>query len=127
MAIDPILNASRTELDCEIPGARLWRFEFWDDNQYIPYFYNPALDAGATRLAFIGRRSGQEQAYLLDLDSDAVTQLTHAQGIGQNWSPYIRQDVDGVRPQFIAWSQPDWKHLVYWEDNTLCRVDTRTG
>lgn len=120
-------TAGRTEMECEIPGARLWRFELWDDNQYVPYFYNPALDADAQRLLFIGHRSGQEQAYLLTLDDDSVTQLTFAEGSRQHWSPYIRQDVPGIRPQFIAWTQPDWEAVVYWEDNTLCRVDTRTG
>jgi hypothetical protein len=127
MTMAEITTARRIEMACELPGARLWRFELWDDNQYIPYFYSPALDAEARRLVFIGRRSGQEQVYLLALDSDEVTQLTRARGAGQNWSPYIRQDVAGVRPQFIAWSQSDWEHVVYWENNTLCRVDTRTG
>jgi len=30
--------------------------------------------------------------------------------------------IDGIRPQFIAWSQPDWAHALFWEGNTLKRV-----
>ncbi len=57
MTVDTIYKAGRTELECEIPGGRLCRFELWDDNQYIPYFYNPALDAGALQISTLSRSS----------------------------------------------------------------------
>jgi hypothetical protein len=75
----------------------------------------------------VGSDGGSEQVFLLDLRDDTVTQLTAASGRGQNWSPYIRADVSGIRPQFICWSQPDWEHVLYWEGNRLRRVHVDTG
>ena len=119
--------ANRSELPAIAPGARLWRFAPWNDgHQYIPYFYNPALDASGNKIIFTGNRNGQSQLYLLDLVQDTVTQLTNAQGSGQNWAPYIRENVNGIRPQFIAWTQPDYQHAAFFENNTLCIVNVES-
>jgi hypothetical protein len=126
MSKGDVFDARRTVTPGILPGSRVSRFAPWDGNQYVPYFYNPALDAGAGRMIFVGNRDGEEQAYLLDLERDEVTQLTEAKGTGQNWSPYIREQVTGIRPQFIAWSQPDFGHVLFWEGNTLCLVNVRT-
>jgi Tol biopolymer transport system component len=125
MSKGEVFDAGRTGEPALREGSRVSRFAPWDGNQYVPYFYNPALDAGATRLIFVGNRDAAEQVYLLDLERDTVTQLTGVQGTDQNWSPYIREQVTGIRPQFIAWSQPDFRHVLFWEGNTLCRVDVR--
>ena len=93
---------------------------------YLPYFYNPHLDAAGKRLLYVGDQSGTEQAYVLDVESGIATQLTDARGRDQHWSPYIRVGIDGIRPQFVAWSQPDWQHVLYWEDNALKRVHVET-
>ena len=107
-------------------GARLWRLTGGAGMHYLPYFYNPHLDASGRRLIYAGDQSGAEQVYLLDVTSGAATQLTHARGRDQHWAPYIRVGIDGIRPQFIAWSQPDWLHALYWEDNALKRVHVET-
>ena len=105
-------------------GARLWQVSAsaGTEWEYAPYFYNPHLDPDGNRLAFVGHRGGDEQAYLLDRASDTVVQLTEARGQDQHWAPYIKEGVSGIRPQFICWSQPDWQHVVYWEGATLRRV-----
>jgi len=114
----------RTPWPCELAGARLWRFDVpgTDGDLYIPYFYNPALDPEARLMIVAGRHSGTEQLYILDIQREIITQLTDARGHNQHWSPYIREHVAGIRPQFIAWSQPDWRHVLYWEGNVLRRV-----
>lgn len=127
MTSGEILAANRTELPAITPGAKLWRFAPWDDgDQYIPYFYNPALDASGNRMIFTGSRDGASQLYLLDIAQDTVTQLTDAHGSGQNWAPYIRENVTGIRPQFIAWTQPDYANVAFFEGNTLCVVNVDT-
>ncbi|HET7768882.1 MAG TPA: oligogalacturonate lyase family protein [Chloroflexota bacterium] len=125
-------------------GARLVQLTAGDGMHYLPYFYNPHLDAAGERLLYVGDHSGSEQpstraagaqgvrgrgaeqAYVLDVASGTATQLTEAQGRDQHWSPYIRVGIDGIRPQFVAWSQPDWQHALYWEDNALQRVHVET-
>lgn len=126
MSTDTVRRVPRQELPCELPGARRWRFDVVEGSSYIPYFYNPPLDPDARRMIAVGNEGGDEQVYLLDLDDDTVTQLTTATGSGQNWSPYIRRNVSGIRPQFICWSQPDWEHVLYWENNQLRRVHVET-
>ena len=107
-------------------GARLFQLTAGDGMHYLPYFYNPHLDAAGMRLLYVGDQSGTEQAYVLDVQSGLATQLTDARGRDQHWSPYIRVGIDGIRPQFVAWSQPDWAHVLYWEDNALKRVHVET-
>jgi hypothetical protein len=119
-------DAHRTVTSGLTPGSQVSRFAPWDGDQYVPYFYNPALDASGERMIFIGNRDGDEQAYLLDLARDEVVQLTDAHGTEQNWSPYIRQQVTGIRPSFIAWAQPGYDKVAYWENNDLCLVDVET-
>ncbi len=126
MSIGEVRRVSRRELPCELPGARLWRFEIGSESSYVPYFYNPPLDPDGRRMIAVGRDGSEEQAWLLDLERNTATQLTGATGSGQNWSPYIREDVRGIRPQFICWSQPDWEHVLYWENNQLRRVHVET-
>ncbi|MEJ7837646.1 MAG: hypothetical protein WKF81_02460 [Thermomicrobiales bacterium] len=126
MAKGDVFKANRTERPSVLAGSRLWTFDPWEGNQYVPYFYNPALDANGQRLILNGERDGATQTYLLDLDTDEVVQLTEAAGSGQNWSPYIREQVSGIRPQFIAWVQPAYGEVVYFEGNTLCMVNTTT-
>jgi oligogalacturonide lyase len=107
-------------------GARLWQATSGAGMHYLPYFYNPHLDPSGRYAIYCGDETGSEQAYLLDFEEGVSTQLTAAQGRDQHWSPYIRQGIDGIRPQFIAWTQPDWEHVLFWEDNTLKRVHVRT-
>lgn len=126
MGTGTVRRVQRQELPCELPGARCWRFDVGDGNSYIPYFYNPPLDPEARRMMVVGNDGGAEQAFRLDLDHDTTTQLTSAIGRHQNWSPYIRSDVLGIRPQFVCWSQPDWQHALYWEDNRLRWVNVDT-
>jgi hypothetical protein len=127
LAKGDVFPARRTEQPGIMPGSRVSRFAPWDDgNQYVPYFYNPSLDAAGQRMIFTGNRAGGEQVYLLDLERDDVTQLTQATGSGQNWSPYIRENVRGIRPQFIAWAQPEYDNVVYFDGNTLCLVNATT-
>ena len=125
MSIGQVRRALRRELPCDLPRARRWRFDV-GDGSYIPYFYNPPLDPDARRMIVVGNEAGSEQAYLVDLQHDTVTQLTDATGSGQNWAPYIRADVRGIHPQFICWSQPDWEHVLYWENNRLRGVHVET-
>ena len=107
-------------------GARLTQLTSGAGMHYLPYFYNPHLDANGRKLLYVGDQSGTEQAYVLDVESGEATQLTQARGTDQHWSPYIRVGIDGIRPQFVAWSQPDWQHVLFWEDNTLKRVHVVT-
>jgi hypothetical protein len=126
MAIGDTFEAQRIEVPCELSGARLWHFSPWEGNQYVPYFYNPSLDAKGRRMILVGSRDGNEQLYLLDLTTDVVTQLTDAAGSDQNWAPYIRDQVSGIRPQFVAWAQPAYDEALYWEGNTLRLVNAET-
>ncbi len=107
-------------------GVRLFQLTAGPGMHYAPYFYNPHLNPEGERLIYIGDQSDSEQVYALDLESGVSTQLTAAQGRDQHWSPYIRTGIDGIRPQFIAWSQPDWAHALFWEGNTLKRVHAAT-
>ena len=107
-------------------GTRLTQLTSGAGMHYLPYFYNPHLDAPGHRLLYVGDQSGSEQAYVLDVESREETQLTRANGKDQHWSPYIRVGIDGIRPQFVAWSQPDWQHILFWENNTLKRVHVET-
>lgn len=121
-------RATRTAIPCTLPGARAWRFTIGDtDSQYVPYFYNPALDHDATRLLVATRTGDDEQLAVLDLRTDELTRLTNATGTGQHWSPYIRTNVSGIRPHFFAWAQPGFRHALYWQDNDLRQVDTASG
>ena len=126
MAVGDVFKANRSEIACELPGAKVWNFAPWDGNQYIPYFYNPSLDANGRRMIFVGDRDGEDQVYVLDLARDEVVQLTDAKGGGQNWAPYIREQVNGIRPQFIAWAQPTYEDVIYWEGNTLRLVNVES-
>jgi hypothetical protein len=124
MAPAPLLGEDHTR-----GGARLWRLTSSDEGegrQYAPYFYNPHLDPQARHLLFIWRRAGEEQAWVLDREQAVATQVTEARGRDQCWAPYIKEGVDGIRPQFVCWSQPDWEHAVFWEVNALRRVHVRT-
>ena len=107
-------------------GARLLQLTLGDGMHYLPYFYNPHLDVAGKRLLYVGDQTGTEQAYMLEVGSGTAMQLTEARGRDQHWSPYIRVGIDGIRPQFVAWSQPDWQHVLYWEDNALKRVHVET-
>lgn len=107
-------------------GGRLWRLTHGEGRQYAPYFYNPHLDAAGRRLLFLWNRGGVEQAYVLNREAQEAVQLTDARGRDQHWSPYIRRGVDGVRPQFVCWSQPDWQHVLFFEGSRLCRVHVET-
>jgi hypothetical protein len=127
MSVGEVRPASRRELPCDLRGARRWRFDVGEGNSYIPYFYNPPLDPAARRMIAVGEAGGCEQIFLLDLRHDTATRLTAATGSEQNWSPYIRENVCGIRPQFICWSLPDWEHVLYWENNRLRRVNVATG
>lgn len=126
MAKGDEFDANRQDVPTVLAGARLSTFSPWDGNQYVPYFYNPALDADGHRVILNGERDGATQVYLLDLERELVVQLTDAKGSDQNWSPYIREQVSGIRPQFIAWAQPAYDDVVYFEGNTLCRVNVET-
>lgn len=126
MSTGEIHHVRRLEMPCDLPGARLWRFDGGVDNLYVPYFYNPPLDPNARHMIVVGNRGHDEQVCLLDLEGDTLTQLTAANGSDQHWSPYIRENVAGIRPQFIAWSQPNWEHVLYWEGNRLRRVHAHT-
>ncbi len=119
-------TVSGRELAVERGGASLRRFDVGDGSSYVPYFYNPPLDPGAGRMIAVGIDDGSTQAFVIDLDRGTATQLTGATGSGQNWAPYIREQVTGIRPQFICWSQPDWEHVIYWEGNRLRRVHVET-
>ena len=116
----------RQELPHAQCGARLSQLTDGAGMHYLPYFYNPHLDATGRRLLYVGDQSGSEQAYVLDVETGTATQLTAARGRDQHWSPYIRVGIDGIRPQFVAWSQPDWEHILFWEDNALKRVHVET-
>ena len=83
-------------------GARLFQLTGGGSMHYLPYFYNPHLDAAGKRLLYVGDQSGTEQAYALDVETGTSTQLTAARGRDQHWSPYIRVGIDGLRPQFVA-------------------------
>jgi hypothetical protein len=126
MSAGEIREASGRELPGDLRGASLRRLEVGDGNSYVPYFYNPPLDPVARRMIAVGSDTGTEQAFVIDLAQDTVTQLTGAAGSGQTWAPYIREPVIGIRPQFICWSQPDWEHVLYWENNRLRRVHVKT-
>ncbi|HEU5315083.1 MAG TPA: oligogalacturonate lyase family protein [Chloroflexota bacterium] len=103
-------------------GARQRRLTDGPGMHYLPYFYNPHLHPAGRRLLYVGDQSGSEQVFALDVERGTATQLTDARGRDQHWAPYIRVGIDGIRPQFIAWSQPDWAHALYWEENALKRV-----
>jgi hypothetical protein len=34
--------------------------------------------------------------------------------------------VNGIRPQFVCWSRPDWSHVLFWESNELRRIHIET-
>jgi hypothetical protein len=125
MTVGDELSLEVTELPCALTGTRLWRLACEAGRCYVPYFYNSPLDP-AGRLLAITERDGTEQAYLLDCVRRTATQLTAARGQNQHWSPYIRAGVAGIRPQFVCWSQPDWEHVLYWEENDLHRVNVVT-
>jgi hypothetical protein len=116
-------------------GARLWRLTTGGTTsgspaggrQYVPYFYNPHLDPSCRILLFMWQRNGAEQVWVLDRQDGVATQLTEAQGRDQCWAPYIKEGVQGIRPQFVCWSQPDWQHAIFWEGNRLCRVHVESG
>ena len=110
----------------DLAGARLTQLTSGKGMHYLPYFYNSHLDPKGRRLLYVGDQSGAEQAYILDLETRRSMQLTDARGTDQHWSPYIRVGIDGIRPQFVCWSQPDWQHVLYWENNTLKRVNVET-
>ncbi|HET6318454.1 MAG TPA: oligogalacturonate lyase family protein [Chloroflexota bacterium] len=116
----------RRVLPAAVPGVRFCQLTSGPGMHYSPYFYNPHLDPEGERLLYVGDQSGTEQVYALDLESGVSTQLTAARGSDQHWSPYIRVGIDGIRPQFIAWCQPDWAHALFWEGNTLKRVHVET-
>ncbi len=110
------LNAGAT-LDFYALDARL---------TYVPYFYNPSLTPDGRTFLVASDATGSEQAYAVDRESREAVQLTDAAGHGQDWAPYIRTPVDGVRPQFVCWSRPDWASVLFWEGNELRRVHIGT-
>ncbi|MBM3493562.1 MAG: hypothetical protein FJX72_04460 [Armatimonadetes bacterium] len=116
-----------TGWDTLAPGWRVMLYALPSERNYVPYFYNDALDATGRRLLFISDLTGSEQAYVLDRAEGLATQVTDASGRNQHWAPYIRSGVSGIRPQFVCWSKPDWDHVICWEGNALLRVSVATG
>jgi len=113
----------------EQPASDAWRclrYRLDATLCYVPYFYNPPLSPDGRRLLFIASIAGTEQAFLLDTRTREARQLTDARGRNQNWAPYIRAAVTGIRPQFVCWSRPDWSRVLFWEGNELKRVHVET-
>lgn len=119
--------AFRTQrLPCLVAGPEAVQLTAGAGMHYVPYFYNPHLHPNGRHLLTISQVHGTEQVFLLDLDRSTARQLTAAQGHDQYWAPYITVGVAGIRPQFVAWSQPDWQYVLFWEGNALRRVHTET-
>ncbi len=119
--------ARRITLPTTLDGASAVAWDIDALDTFVPYFYNPALDPSGRHLLCAGDESDTEQVWIIDTQTDTARRLTDAHGTGQHWSPYIRTPIAGIRPQFICWQQPEFRHVVFWENNDLCRVDIESG
>ncbi|GAB3413031.1 TolB-like translocation protein [Flindersiella endophytica] len=120
------MRFERIEHPTTYDGLRVWQVTTGPAAHYLPYFYNPPLDPGARRLIHIESHDGEEQVWRLDVATGEAVRLTAARGADQNWAPYIRDGVRGIRPHFVAWTQPDWTRVLYWEGNELRAVHVDT-